>query len=344
MKILITGGAGYIGSHTAVEALRDGHDIVIVDSFITSSKSTIERIEKASERKFEVVECNLADPIEVILSKFNNTYPKFDAVIHFAALKSSPESVDVPVTYYDNNMSCLLNVIKLCEHKGIKNFIFSSSATVYGEPKFLPITEEHPIGRATTPYGNTKVFGEWILEDVTSRNRLKTVALRYFNPAGADWTYLIGESPLWRPNNLVPIITQSAAGAYGPLVVTGSDFPTPDGSAIRDYIHVTDLAKAHLCALGWLKDQEAGTFDYFNIGTGKGTSVMEMVETFCFSIEPDLLICEKGDRRPGDPAEVWCDASKAERVLGWKSRLEVKDILRSAWEWEKRSRNIFMED
>jgi UDP-glucose 4-epimerase len=338
MRILITGGAGYIGSHTAVEALREGHDVVILDSFINSDRSAVENIEKASGKKVDLVECDLSLPMHMVFEKLDSLDPNFDSVIHFAALKSSPESVSNPIEYYDNNLKSLLNILKFCKIRNVKNFIFSSSATVYGDPQFLPITEEHPIGKGTTPYGSSKVMGEWIVEDTTKSQNIRSVALRYFNPAGADNSLLIGELPKGKPSNLVPIITQSAAGVYGPMTITGSDFPTPDGTAIRDYIHVTDLAIAHLKALSWLESQNIGTFDYFNIGTGKGTSVYEMAETFVFCVEPDLLVCERGPRRPGDPAEVWCDSTKANSILGWESKFGVKDILNSAWEWEKKIR------
>jgi len=341
MKIIITGGAGYIGSHTAVEALRAGHEVIIIDSLINSSHESIERIEQAAGKSVTFYKLSLLDSPLDIYDVIGEHSRKADALIHFAALKSSPDSVGNPLTYYRNNIDSLLTSIRLCEILDIKNFIFSSSCTVYGEPRYLPINESHPISKGTTPYGSSKVVGEWILEDCTAIKKLKSVALRYFNPAGADASGWIGEMPIGKPGNLVPIITQAAAGYYEqPIKVTGTDFPTPDGSAIRDYIHVTDLAQAHLASLEWLGKQELHTFDVFNIGTGKGTSVYEMLETFVMDVEPDMIVCEKADRRPGDTAEVWCDTTKAKEVLGWESKLTTFDILKSAWEWEQRVRGM----
>mgnify|MGYP002737981820 CR=1 FL=1 len=340
MKIIITGGAGYIGSHTAVEAIRAGHEVVILDSLINSSKENLERIRKASGTRPLFCEVSLLENPLDIYDTFGEHLFGADALIHFAALKSAPESVDNPLGYYRNNIDSLFSAIRISEILKIRNFIFSSSATVYGDPEFLPITEEHPIKRGNTPYGTTKVMGEWILEDATRIKQMKSVALRYFNPAGADWSLDIGEMPLGRPSNLVPVLTQTAAGVLEKLTITGTDFPTPDGSAIRDYIHVTDLAKAHLASLDWLRKQDYHTFGYFNLGTGKGTSVSEMVNLFDAEIAPGVLNYEEGPRRPGDAAEVWCDPSKAERILGWKAELGIKDILSSAWDWEKKIRGI----
>lgn len=335
MKIIITGGAGYIGSHTAVEALRAGHEVIIIDSFINSSRDVLKNIEKASGKPFVAIDVcmtqNTLDIAEKLFGFAHNT----DAIIHFAALKDSPGSTEKPLGYYRNNIDSLLSALGVSKLLKIKNFIFSSSATVYGYPEYLPIKETHPILRGTTPYGTSKIMGEWILEDVTRGNDMRSVALRYFNPAGADHTGLIGEMPIGRATNLVPIITQSAAGIYGPLKITGTDYSTPDGSAIRDYIHVTDLAKAHLAALDWMVDHEMKFFETFNLGTGRGTSVIEMAELFDKEIAQGLLKTEFADRRPGDPAEVWCDTSKAQRMLGWKAELDNIDILRSAWEWQK---------
>lgn len=341
MKIIITGGAGYIGSHTAIEALRAGHEVVIIDSFINSSREVLPMIEKASGSSPIVIDiCMTRNPLE-ILEAIQEVASGADALIHFAALKNSPESTQVPLGYYRNNIDSLLSAIKISELLKIKSFVFSSSATVYGEPVELPIRETHPITKGTTPYGTSKVIGEWILSDATKVSNIRSVALRYFNPAGADASGMIGELPLGKAANLVPIITQAAAGVYEqPIKITGVDFPTPDGSAIRDYVHVTDLAKAHLAALEWLETQNINTFDVFNIGTGRGTSVIEMIDTFVMQVEPDLITAEKADRRPGDPAEVWCDASKAKSVLGWEAELSVLDILKSAWTWEQKVRGL----
>lgn len=340
MKIVITGGAGYIGSHTAVEALRAGHEVIIIDSFINSSRDVLPMIEKASGASLIAIDiCMTKNPLE-ITERISDVASGADALIHFAAFKSSPESTEIPAGYYRNNIDSLLSAIKISEMLKIKNFVFSSSCTVYGQPQYLPINEAHPILRGTTPYGTSKVIGEWILEDITRVADIKSVSLRYFNPAGADHTGLIGELPISKPGNLVPIITQAAAGVYPqPIKVTGVDYPTPDGSAIRDYIHVSDLAKAHLAAISWLDGQDAHTYDVFNLGTGKGTSVYEMLETFVTNAEPDLIVYEKANRRPGDTAEVWCDPAKANTILNWSATLDTKDILKSAWEWEQKIRS-----
>jgi UDP-glucose 4-epimerase len=336
MKIIITGGAGYIGSHTAVEALRAGHEVVIIDSFINSSRDVLKNIEAASGKPFVAIDmCMTQNPLDIAEKLFDVAHGS-DAIIHFAALKDSPGSTKNPLGYYRNNIDSLLGALGVSKLLKIKNFIFSSSATVYGHPDFVPITETNRILRGTTPYGTSKIMGEWILEDVTQGSDMKSVALRYFNPAGADRSGLIGEMPIGRATNLVPIITQSAAGMYGPLKIAGSDFPTADGSAIRDYIHVTDLAKAHLSTLDWMVNHEMKLFETFNLGTGRGTSVIEMTEIFDKEVAPGLLKTEFTDRRSGDPAEVWCDPSKARRMLGWRAELTNSDILKSAWEWQKK--------
>lgn len=341
MKIIISGGAGYIGSHTAVEALRAGHEVLIIDSLVESTKDVLEGIHKATGKGFLFQEVSLLnhylDVYEILPTEF---IIQADVWVHFAAYKNAPGSVQKPQKYYRNNIGSLLTALEICNYIGIENFIFSSSATVYGEPQFLPITERHPTGKTNTPYGTTKVMCEWILEDVTKSSKMKSVALRYFNPAGADVSLEIGENPVGVPDNLVPIMTQSAAGIIDKLTITGTDFPTADGSAIRDFIHVTDLAQAHLAALEWLDKQEAKTFDYFNIGTGKGTSVLEMVNAFNTSIAPGALKYELGPRRAGDVAEVWCDVTKTKEVLGWKSKLNIESILKSAWDWECKIRGL----
>jgi len=335
MKIVISGGAGYIGSHTAVEAIRAGHEVIIIDSLISSEKETIKRIHKASGQKPIFSDISL---LENYLDIYGNRIGEFlisaDAWIHFAAYKNAPESVNKPLKYYRNNIESLLTALELCNFIGIENFIFSSSATVYGEPQFLPITEAHPIGKANTPYGTTKVTAEWILEDVTASTKLKTVALRYFNPAGADRSGLIGESPIGIPGNLIPRVTKTAIGELDNLLITGTDYPTPDGTAIRDYIHVSDLAKAHLKALEWIDSERLHRYETFNIGTGKGTSVLDIIQEFEL-ISPGALKCELGPRRPGDAAEVWCDPSKAKKILGWKAEMTIHDILTTAWNWER---------
>jgi UDP-glucose 4-epimerase len=309
--------------------------VIIIDSLITAEKETIKRIHEASGRKPIFSDVSLLEHyLDIYGSRIGEFLISADAWIHFAAYKNAPESVNKPLKYYRNNIESLLTALELCNFIGIENFIFSSSATVYGEPQFLPITEAHPIGKANTPYGTTKVTAEWILEDVSASTKLKSVALRYFNPAGADHSGLIGESPIGVPGNLIPRVTKTAVGSMDKLVITGMDFSTPDRTAIRDYIHVSDLAKAHLKALEWLDKQSLNTYETFNIGTGKGTSVLEIIKAFDL-IAPGKLNYEMGPRRPGDAAEVWCDPSKAKRILGWEAEMTIHDILTTAWSWEK---------
>ena len=336
--ILVTGGAGYIGSHTVVELLKNPeYDVIIIDNFSNSNPEIINRLYDLVKRPIKIYHRDCRDQMDDILSEH-----KVDSIIHFAAYKAVGESVENPIQYYDNNINSLLNMLDTAKHFGIKNFVFSSSCALYGNLKELPATEESPLSEPESPYGYTKLMGERILQDFSKANPdIKIIALRYFNPAGADASGMIGELPLGKAANLVPIITQAAAGVYEqPIKITGVDFPTPDGSAIRDYVHVTDLAKAHLAALEWLETQNINTFDVFNIGTGRGTSVIEMIDTFVMQVEPDLITAEKADRRPGDPAEVWCDASKAKSVLGWEAELSVLDILKSAWTWEQKVRGL----
>lgn len=341
MKIIITGGGGYIGSHTAVEALRSGHEVLVIDSFVNSFRDVLDNIRKASGKDFKSIEICMSEDPSFLSKIIYNLFGDADAIIHFAALKNSPGSTQIPIEYYRNNLVSLINAIEISSLLSIKNFIFSSSATVYGDPEELPIKETNKTSRGKTPYGSSKIMGEWILEDATKVKEIKSISLRYFNPAGADKSGFIGENPIGIAANLVPIITQCASGFYkGNVKVTGTDFPTPDGSAIRDYIHVSDLAKAHLSALDWMKDKEIHTYETFNIGRGKGTSVLEMLDIFEKKIQPGLIKFELSERREGDPGEVWCDPSKAQRILGWRSELDNIDILKSSWEWEKKIRGI----
>lgn len=340
MKIIITGGAGYIGSHTAVEAIRAGHEVIIIDNLSNSRIDSIDNIGRAAGKRPLFINAEVTSDFCCFNKELKDYLIGAKALIHFAAFKSSPDSVDDPLGYYQNNIGSLVGALKLCETFGVENFIFSSSATVYGDPQFVPITEDHPILKGGTPYGSSKIVGEWILRDFTKAKRIKSVSLRYFNPAGADHTLMIGEFPLGKPANLVPIITQAAAKIIPALTITGIDFPTPDGSAIRDYIHVSDLALSHISALSWINNEGFNTFECFNIGTGTGTSVIEMVKSFIQINKDSLLEYNTGPRRLGDPPEVWCDPQKAKKILGWEAKLDVSDILESAWKWEKKIRNI----
>lgn len=332
-KILVTGGTGYIGSHTVVELQKSGYNVVIVDNLDNSSIKVLDQITQITGIKPEFHELDLCDEQKTTELIKNN--PDISGVIHFAAHKAVGESVQLPLKYYRNNFFSLINLLTAFGGRDV-NFVFSSSCTVYGQPDVLPVTEEAPVKKAESPYGNTKQIAEEVLvETAESNSNYKVISLRYFNPVGAHESALIGELPLGVPQNLVPFITQSAIGKRGPITVFGDDYNTPDGSCIRDYIHVVDLAKAHIAAL---RRQEAGKmpakFEIFNIGTGKGSSVLEVINAFekSTNVKLDYKI---GPRRGGDIEKVWGDVSKAEKELGWKAALSVEDMMKSAWAWEK---------
>ena len=338
-KILVTGGLGYIGSHTVVELHKSGHEIVIIDDLSNSSLKILDGIN-------EIVNFNI-NFIELDLKNFKQTKSfvkenkDIDGVIHFAASKAVGESVEDPLKYYTNNISSLLNLLNALKSLERKiNFIFSSSATVYGKPKILPITENESIKVAESPYGNTKQIGEEILFDlVKSSINFNVISLRYFNPIGAHDSGLIGELPIGVPQNLVPFITQTAIGKREVLTVFGNDYETHDGTCLRDYIHVVDLANAHLKALSFLiKLKENNYFDTFNIGTGKATSVLELIKGFENSTGINLNY-KIGDRRMGDVDQCFAEVSKANNVLNWKSNLSIEDALVSSWNWEKNINN-----
>ena len=338
MSILLTGGAGFIGSHTAVSLLNAGQDIVIVDNLYNSSPKVIDRIERITGKRPVFVEADCCDraAMDRLFSDYDIT-----GVIHFAGLKAVGESVEKPLLYYRNNILSLLNVLDLMREKGVRNLVFSSSCTVYGQPEALPVTEQTPRQPATSPYGNTKQICEDILRDtVAAYPELCGIALRYFNPIGAHPSALIGELPKGVPGNLVPFITQTAAGIRECLSVFGDDYDTPDGSAIRDYIDVVDLAKAHVVAVGRMIDGKGkNRYEYFNIGTGRGRSVLELVSLFERATGvrvPHKIV----GRRAGDIEKIWADTSYANRELGWKAERPIEDTLRSAWAWEKRLRGI----
>jgi UDP-glucose 4-epimerase len=338
-KILVTGGLGYIGSHTVVELHKQGFEVIIVDDLSNTSLDVLERVNKITNSSINYVNLDLKniEATKIFISENND----IDGVIHFAASKAVGESVENPLKYYTNNLFSLTNLLN--ELKDLNkeiNFIFSSSATVYGNPEIVPITESEPIKKAESPYGNTKQIGEEIIKDlVYSNSNFKAISLRYFNPIGAHTSAMIGELPIGVPQNLVPFITQTAIGLRKELTVFGNDYPTSDGSCLRDYIHVMDLAKAHIKSLYKLiNNEDKSYYDTFNIGTGKGTSVLELIK--CFeNVTENKLNFKIGDRREGDVAECFADVSKANKILNWKSELSIKDSLLSSWNWEKNINN-----
>jgi UDP-glucose 4-epimerase len=341
-KILVTGGTGYIGAHTVVELYESGYEAVIVDNFSNSSPDVLLGIEQITGKPPIFFEADCSD-----YHSFANvfkTFPDIRAAIHFAAFKAVGESVEKPVEYYKNNINSLINLIDLMRGREDSSIVFSSSCTVYGQPDHLPVNENAPLQPATSPYGNTKQICEEILRDcaLSLKGKLKVVSLRYFNPIGAHPSSLIGELPRGVPQNLLPFITQTAAGVRKELSVFGDDYNTPDGSCIRDYIYVCDLAKAHILALDRLissRSEMEGDMEYYNLGTGQGISVLQMVSLFekATGIKIPYKIAE---RRAGDIEKVWADPSKANNMLGWKAVTPIDDVLRSAWKWEKKLRGI----
>lgn len=338
-QILVSGGTGYIGSHTVVELQNAGYEVVIVDNLSNSGIEVLDGIEKITGIRPTFEQFDLVDRGKV--EAFFNKYPKIEAIIHFAASKAVGESVEKPLLYYRNNLVSLINLLE-CQIKfGISNIVFSSSCTVYGQPDSLPVTETTPRKDAESPYGNTKRVNEDILRDtITASPEINGIALRYFNPVGAHPSALIGELPLGIPANLVPFITQTAAGLREELKVFGNDYNTIDGSAVRDYINVVDLAKAHVIAVNRLleKKNKAG-YEIFNLGTGKGVSVLEAIHAFEKSTGVKLKYRIVG-RRAGDIEKIWADTSYANEELGWKSETGLEETMLSAWLWEKRIRGI----
>mgnify|MGYP001234665784 FL=1 len=337
-KVLVTGGLGYIGSHTVVELQNAGFEVVIIDNLSNSSLEVLDGIIQITGKTPLFEKIDLRQKSEVI--QFFEKHQDISGIIHFAASKAVGESVENPLLYYENNLTTLIYLLQACNNYTIENFIFSSSCTVYGEPDKLPINESAPIKKATSPYGNTKQISEEILNDSCKVSNLKSIALRYFNPIGAHDSSKIGELPLGTPQNLVPFITQTAAGLRDQLSVFGDDYPTEDGSCIRDYIHVVDLAKAHVVALErLLKDRNSNQFETFNIGTGKGSSVLEVVHAF-EKVTQQKLNYKIVDRREGDVISVYADTKKANDVLGWKAEKSMEESLLSSWNWEKKVRKI----
>lgn len=334
IKIIASGGTGYIGSHTVVELMEQGYEVVIADNLSNSHLTVLDRIEKITGHKPLFAKIDLCD--ENAASDFFEEHHDAKGLIHFAAYKAVGESVAQPLKYYQNNLQSMVQVLKHAGKHHIPYHIFSSSATVYGQPKQLPVTELSPIIPAESPYGKTKQMGEDILKDAITAGVIKGgISLRYFNPVGAHHSALIGELPQGVPNNLLPYITQTAAGERECLYVFGGDYPTRDGTAIRDYIHVVDLAKAHVKALERLLHSEnTVAYEVFNLGTGTGSTVLEVIEAFESSTGIKLPY-KIVDRRPGDVEMVYADTSLANRVLGWQAHLGLKDITSSAWAWEK---------
>jgi UDP-glucose 4-epimerase len=331
-KILVTGGAGFIGSHTVVELHQAGFDPVIVDNMNNSSATVLEGLRKITGRDFTFYceDCNNEAVLREIFEKEKN----ISGVIHFAAYKAVGESVRVPVKYYENNIGSLVMLMKVMEAFSVRDLVFSSSCTVYGEPDTLPVTETSPVKPATSPYGFTKQACEQLVKDQFAAGaNFSAVLLRYFNPIGAHPSAEIGELPLGVPNNLVPFITQAAAGLRDKLTVFGSDYNTPDGTCVRDYIHVVDLALAHVAAVNWLSQHNSRQLEILNVGTGNGNSVLEVIRTF-EECSGQALNYEIGPRRPGDVEKVYADASRVKAVLNWDAKLSLADSLRDAWRWQ----------
>lgn len=333
MKILVTGGTGFIGSHTVVELQLRGFEVIIVDNLSNSSIDVVDNIARITGIKpmFEKFDLTDTHTTAAFFQKHND----LRAIIHFAAFKAVGESVKLPLKYYKNNLDSLINILQGMMDNSIENMVFSSSCTVYGQPEQLPVKEDAPVQKALSPYGNTKQISEEIITDVSYNAKVKSILLRYFNPIGAHESAIIGELPLGIPDNLLPYITQTAIGKRDCLRVWGNDYPTPDGTAIRDYIHVVDLAKAHVIALErMINGRMKKEVEIFNLGTGTGYSVMEVINSFekVSGIKLNYRIME---RRPGDIIKVWADTEFANRELGWKAEKGLDDMTLSAWNWEK---------
>lgn len=332
--ILLTGGTGYIGSHTAVEFINEGYDVVLADDLSNSERGVVDRIGQITGKvpAFEELDVCDKDALDRLFRKYH-----IDAVVHFAGYKAVGESVAEPVKYYRNNLDSTLALLEVMKVHNCRKFIFSSSATVYGENQDVPFTEDSPAGSCTNPYGRTKYFIEQILSDCAKADpELSVVLLRYFNPSGAHESGLIGEKPNGVPNNLMPYITQTAAGIRHHLSVFGNDYDTPDGTGVRDYIHVVDLAQGHLAAYRYLCGAGKGGCHTFNLGTGKGSSVLEIIHAF-EEAAGIAIPYEITERRPGDIAECYADVSKAEKILGWKAVHSLKEMCASSWNWQQKS-------
>ena len=334
-RILITGGCGYIGSHTMVEIIEAGYDVVAVDNLSNSDSSILKGVEKIVGKSVPFInaDCCDYDAMDKIFAEHN-----FDLIIHFAASKKVGESVKIPLHYYRNNLTSFINLLELMRKYGVKNFLFSSSCTVYGEPERLPVDESMPFRRTTSPYGRTKQFCEDILRDsIESYGEFKAISLRYFNPIGAHPSALIGELPLGVPNNLLPYVTQTALGIREKLSIFGNDYPTPDGTNIRDYIDINDLAKAHRLAVErLLANKTKSDYEVFNLGTGVGISTLDIVKTF-EKVTGVKVNYEMAPRRYGDIAAIWANPTLANEELGWRAEKSLEETLLSAWKWENRT-------
>ena len=333
MKILVTGGTGYIGSHTVVELQNSGFEVVIVDNLCNSYIEVVDNISKITGVRPGFEKIDLTDKAKT--DNFFKNHADIAGIIHFAALKAVGESVDKPLDYYHNNILSLINILSCMKKHRIKNIVFSSSCTVYGQPDELPVTETAPIKPAWSPYAHTKQISEGIIENTTNVEDIQGILLRYFNPIGAHESALIGELPIGIPNNLVPFLTQTAIGKRDVLKVFGNDYKTPDGTAIRDYIHVVDLAKAHVVAIERLVNKaNRKKIEVFNLGTGNGYSVLDVIRSF-EKIRGVKLNYKIVKRRPGDIEQVWADTTFANEELGWKAEKDIDDMMLSAWNWEK---------
>lgn len=339
MAILVTGGTGYIGSHTTVELLNAGEKVIIVDNLSNSKLCVLDRIETITGKRPVFVKCDLLD--KEMLDKVFEENPDIDSVIHFAGLKAVGESVSLPLLYYHNNLTGTFNLLEVMQKHGVKRIVFSSSATVYGLPKTVPIKEDFPLS-TTNPYGETKLMIERILKDTCVADKeLSVCVLRYFNPIGAHESGLIGEDPRGIPNNLLPYIAKVAAGKLACLSVFGNDYPTPDGTGVRDYIHVVDLSLAHLKALEYTKRMNG--IDYINVGTGNGYSVLEMVKAFG-DVWGSPVNYKISERRPGDIAECYADPTKASEVLGWRAERDLRKMCEDSARWQKMNPDGYPED
>ena len=330
-KILVTGGLGFIGSHTVVELQKAGYDVIIIDDLSNTRLEVLDGITEITKIRPDFVQMDLKEK-EAVATFFKEH--KIDGVIHFAASKAVGESVEKPIKYYENNISTLVYLLKSMTENNVPHLIFSSSCTVYGQADELPITENAPVKRAESPYGNTKQIGEEIIEDLTKVEDITAIALRYFNPIGAHESVLIGELPIGVPQNLIPFVTQTAAGLREELSIFGDDYPTPDGTAVRDYIHVVDLAKAHICALQrLLNGKNKSKMEFFNVGTGTGSSVLDVINVFQ-KVNDTVLKYKIVDRREGDITAAYANTKLANEELGWKAELGLEEALSSAWKWQ----------
>jgi UDP-glucose 4-epimerase len=337
-RVLVTGGCGYIGSHTLVELIAAGHEPVSIDDNSRSSERILDGVERVTGKRVRnhKVDLRSASLTKAVFSEYRDVI----AVIHFAAYKTVPESVARPLLYYDNNINALLNVLQSADECGIPGFIFSSSCAVYGGSNELPVTEDTPFGEAECPYARTKQMGEHIIRDFSKASKASFVSLRYFNPVGAHASGEIGEEPYGEPDNLVPRITRTAIGTLPELVVHGNDYDTRDGTCIRDYVHVSDIARAHVLAIEYMRKtgdggRGTGTANAFNLGSGTGTTVLEAIRAFERATGRKLNY-RVGPRRPGDAAAVFSDNRKAEAILGWRPELGIEEMMRTAWRWEQK--------